>query len=43
MIRRDYQIPAMRVVKLRQKCQVLVGSNGKSGVQDYKKQTYYEE
>jgi hypothetical protein len=33
----------MRVVKLRQKCQVLVGSNGKSGVQDYKKQTYYEE
>ena len=43
MIRRDYQIPAMKVVKLRQKCQVLVGSNGKSGVQNYTKQSYYEE
>ena len=43
MIRRDYQIPAMKVVKLRQKCQILVVSNGEAGVQNYTKQSYYEE
>ena len=43
MIRKDYQIPAMKVVKLRQKCQILVVSNGEAGVQDYKKQDNYEE
>lgn len=43
MIRKDYQIPAMKVVKLRQKCQVLVGSDGKAGVQNYNKREYYEE
>ena len=43
MIRKDYQIPAMKVVKLRQKCQILVVSNGEAGVQDYKKQADYEE
>lgn len=43
MIRKDYQIPTMKVVKLRQKCQILVVSNGEAGVQDYKKQADYEE
>ena len=43
MKRKDYQIPAMKVVKLRQKCQILLVSNGETGVQNYTKQSYYEE
>ena len=33
----------MKVVKLRQKCQILLVSDRNAGVQDYKKQAYYEE
>ncbi len=30
-----YEKPSMKVFKLRQKPQLLVGSNGQAGVQDY--------
>ena len=33
----------MKVVKLRQKCQILLVSNGEAGVQNYNKQAFYEE
>jgi hypothetical protein len=35
MNKKDYQKPTMKVVKLEQKCNILVVSGGSAGVQDY--------
>ena len=35
MKRKDYEKPTMQVVELKQQPQLLVGSNGQAGVQDY--------
>ena len=35
MKRKDYEKPTMQVVKLQQQPQLLAGSNGQAGVQDY--------
>jgi len=43
MKKKDYQTPTMQVVKLQQQAQLLAGSNGQAGVQDYNWTTVPEE
>ena len=38
MNKKDYQKPTMQVVKLEQKCNILVVSGGDAGVQNYQVQ-----
>ena len=35
MKRKKYERPTMQVVELQHQCQILAGSNGQAGVQDY--------
>ena len=35
MRRKDYETPTMQVVEVRQQAQLLAGSNGGAGMQDY--------
>ena len=39
-LKRTYEKPAMQVVELKQRCQILAGS---AGMQDYTMNDYYEE
>ena len=43
MNRKDYQKPTMKVVKLQQKCHILVGSDGQAGVENYNMNNVDEE
>ncbi len=38
-----YERPAMKVRTMRQRTQLLAGSNGNSGLKNYNVQEYYEE
>ena len=35
MKRKNYERPTMQVVQLKHKCQILAGSDGQAGVQNY--------
>ena len=43
MKRKEYEKPAMKIVKMQQQCHILAGSNGQTGVQDYDWTTIPEE
>ncbi len=35
MKKKEYEVPTMQVVEVKQQAQLLAGSNGQAGVQDY--------
>ena len=43
MKRKKYEVPTMDVVEVKQQAQLLAGSNGQAGVQDYDWTTIPEE
>ena len=43
MKRKDYEKPTAQVVKLEQRCQIMAGSTGGAGVQDFNWNTVPEE